>query len=1280
MRRKAQLLVVLFLLLVLGDPVEVARKVGAKDVMADGGNSRHFAALHRTGDISEPSPQAKTRILGSYGNLPLRFEQNQGQFDQPVKFLSRGSGYSLFLTSSEAVLSLRNRQQSGVDQSGPPESKKENTGIRAATLRIGLVGDNPAPTVVGMEELTGKSNYFIGNDPHKWRTNVPNYAKVKYKEVYPGIDLVYYGNQGQLEFDFIVAAAVSPSPIGLRFDGAEKVEVDAGGDLIVEKQGVQVRLKKPVAYQETEEGREEVACAFSPAGDRRVGFKLGAFDSARPLVIDPVLLYSTYLGGNGNDRGHGIAVDSSGSAYITGSTRSSNFPTANAVQTGFSDGTFDAFVTKLNPAGSALVYSTYLGTSKSDTGWGIAVDSSGSAYVTGITESSNFPTANAVQAVFGGNFDAFVTKLNPAGSALVYSTFLGGSSSDSGRGIAVDSSGSVYVTGYTYSSNFPTLNAVQAGLRSVNTNAFVTKLNPAGSALVYSTYLGGNIGESGADIAVDSSGSAYVTGSTCSTNFPTANALQAGYRGGCINGGDAFVTKLNPAGSALVYSTYLGGSDGDSGVGIAVDSSGSAYITGGTYSSNFPTANAVQAGYGGGNGDAFVTKLNPAGSALIYSTFLGGSDRDDGVGIAVDLSGSAYITGIASGGFPVANTVQAGYGGGGDAFVTKLNPAGSALIYSTFLGGSDRDDGVGIAVDLSGSAYITGITGGGFPVAHTVQPVFGGDTADAFVTKLGEEVPCSCGASNIEVPLAYSSNPQIRLLNDSLATSLALLWPPVGSVDPLSLPHAAIQFRGRNADGSIQQDTSGHIYWGQQLGLHADNILQLPNLKQLVMPTVLEALVQQSGLKGFFLLYSPGLANMDGVTSDFPKGRRLVFAGLRYRRDAAGKTLRQSHLFLDNPNASAATLTLTLVTPQAAGAPLTQTSQLVIGANAAIFTSIDNLVPLLLNAPAGYDLPAGTHLVVDGVNQLHGMTVFENGQDSIATTKAIVPELPASEAAASSRTLFAPFISLSRPPSQTELERFDTILSLYNGDPTDASLTVQALSPTGQPLFSNGSEIQLVLKAGQQLTIPVLKRGAADGLFSDDLALTGQDPRNGYLKIVMTRRVSPFGFVGSVNVHGFVALKFAGANETIIPLESNGTSQAYYLHVAHNPGQGPYRMALALLNPTDTAIPVKVEVFETNAASTPEERARLGRPTYVGRIDLNGHEQVIKFLDQLINDASVVAGQPKPPMTSQLGGYIRLTSENPAVPLLTFCTYFVVEDGAGFVVKSLSSIEGQRVP
>jgi Beta-propeller repeat/FG-GAP-like repeat len=707
------------------------------------------ASRHKARRASAPMPlifgtrpadtTASARLQQNYGKLPLSFEANQGQTDGEVKFLSRGEGYTMFLTSGGAVMALR---ASGAENKhagalAEPESRRRQRGTesaRSTVLRMNLVGANHMARVTGGEELPGKSNYFIGNDPSKWRIDVPNYGRVEYDSVYPGVDLVYYGHQGQLESDFIVGTGVDAGAIRLRIEGARRVRINRQGDVELKMGGGEVVLGKPLVYQRSEGESEKhiIAGRYTVKGRGEIGFEVASYDKREPLIIDPVLRYSTYLGGNGDDTGNGIAVDAEGNAYVIGSTSSSNFPTANPLA-GASAGGQDVFVTKLNAAGNALVYSTYLGGSGTDYGYGIAVDADGNAYVTGETDSTNFPTASPFQAANGGNGDAFVTKLNATGNALIYSTYLGGSTSDMGAGIAVDATGNAYVTGSAYSTDFPTVNPFQA-TSGGSYDAFVTKLNAAGNALVYSTHLGGSDTDYGQGIAVDAEGNAYVAGYTYSKDFPTVNPFQATLHG-LIN---AFVTKLDGVGNGVFYSTYLGGNNVDFGQGIAIDAAGNAYVTGTTESVDFPTMNAFQATYGG-DADVFVTKLNTAGSALVYSTYLGGdgTNGDGAHGIAVDTAGNAYVTGYTSStNFPTANAFQASLAGADDTFVAKLNPAGNALLYSTYLGGTTNDYGTGIAVDAAGNAYVTGGTSStNFPTMNPFQASFGG-TEDAFVAKI----------------------------------------------------------------------------------------------------------------------------------------------------------------------------------------------------------------------------------------------------------------------------------------------------------------------------------------------------------------------------------------------------------------------------------------------------------------------------------------------------------------------------------------------------------------
>ena len=693
------------------------------------------------------------KLLAAYGKVPLAFEANHGQIDSRVKFLSRGPGYTLFLTSTEAVLALQNHS---VPKPRNPrlEGTTPDTGTANATeLRMNLLGARPTSRVEALELLPSKSNYFVGNDPTKWRTNVPMYAKVSYKDVYPGVDLVYYGNQGQLEYDFVVAPGADPTKIRFSIYGAKKLETDAYGDLILDLARAEVRLLKPTVYQRVAGGRKEIAGRYVLRGRRVAGFEVAGYDRNEPLIIDPVLTYSAYLGGSSGAFGNAIAVDSAGNAYVTGGTTSTDFPTKNPAQATQGENT-DVFVSKFDPTGSTLIYSTCLGGTGDEAGKSIAVDASANVYVTGYTASQNFPAKNPIQASSGGGSDAFVAKLDSTGSVLVYSTYFGGSGDDSGNGIAADLSGNAYVAGKTGSINYPTKNPLQPASGGGD-DAFVAKLDPAGSTLVYSTYLGGSLTDEARGIAVDEAGNAYVTGDTASANFPTKNPFQVALGGTT----DAFLAKLDPTGSTLAYSTYLGGGGFDQGNGVAVDTSGNAYVTGQTSSTNFPTKNPFQGSLNGSiyNGNAFVTKFDPTGSALVFSTYLGGSGNqnggDVGEGVAVDSTGNIYVTGLTSSSdFQLANPIQSsfvsqscdyyGYGPytcGNTAFVTEFNAAGAALIFSTYVGavGGNFEDGRGIALDATGNMYVAGftpstnllVTPGAFQLA-------GNTNGDAFIAKI----------------------------------------------------------------------------------------------------------------------------------------------------------------------------------------------------------------------------------------------------------------------------------------------------------------------------------------------------------------------------------------------------------------------------------------------------------------------------------------------------------------------------------------------------------------
>jgi hypothetical protein len=671
-----------------------------------------------------------------------------------------------------------------------------------------IVNGNPDARPTATNRLPGITNYFIGNDPAKWHTNVSTFGRVEYDDVYPGIDLAYYGahpsppgrgdggedttthhsplTTHQLEYDFIVSPGADPNQIQLSFSGADSVTLDADGNLILRAGDTQLRQQKPYIYQDIDGTRQQVrgefrvqnseqnsesriqnsessratdcclpTTAYSPPTDNcllstdysssSVSFQIGAYDKSLPLVIDPLVLgYSTYLGaGNEIDAAYDIAVDDNGHAYVTGETRSLNFPaTDGAFDETFNGSNNDAFVAKLNRNGSALLYATYLGGAGSDQAGGIAVDGDGNAYVTGGTWSKNFPTTpGAFDETFNGIIegfmaDAFVTKLSPDGSKLIYSTYLGGRNSDGGQGLAVAHNGSAFVFGGTTSSNFPVTSGAFDTVYDDRGDPFIAKLNPTGSALIYATYLGGDDEDLAGGIAIDTDGHAFVTGSTASVDFPTtAGAFSETFNGG----GDAYVTKLAPDGSALLFSTFVGGDVGDGGMDIALDARGEVYVAGGTGSVNFPvTPGAYDTTHFITDGaDGFATKLNATGSGLIYSTFVGAGTITANA-LAIDNFGNAYLTGHAEFGMETTpDAFDRAIGGANDAFFMKLNSTGSALAYSTYIGGAIGDDGFGIALDRHASAYIAGqTTSRDFPTTpHALKRRNQEFTIDGFVTK-----------------------------------------------------------------------------------------------------------------------------------------------------------------------------------------------------------------------------------------------------------------------------------------------------------------------------------------------------------------------------------------------------------------------------------------------------------------------------------------------------------------------------------------------------------------
>ena len=694
------------------------------------------------------------------GNLPLCFEANRGQ-NAAASFIAHGQDAEFLLSATGAQFVLQ--KASG----------------ETATARMQFVGANPAAQISGDKELPGKVNYLVGNNPAQWQSGVPTFGQVRIDGVYPGVSVVYYGNGRQLEYDFYLAAGVDPRTIALRFDGAKKIVVNDRGELVVSLNGGEMVQHQPVAYQTVRGARQEVTAGYKILDAHTVSFLVGNYDRSQPLVIDPILSYATFFGGNSVAIAHAVAVDGSGNIYLAGSTFSTvlnngiPFATPGAFQTNFNaaSGYQDVFVAKFDQTGTNLIYFTYLGGSQDQLASGLAVDAAGNAYVTGSTSSSDFPTSKAIFGTIGGQPfhghyppDAFVSELNSNGTALIYSTYLGGNNWDLANAIAVDASGAAYIAGYSSSANLPvTTNAFRSHLACPNNgipniynfNAFVAKIAPGGTNLGYCSYLGGINYDIATGIAVDANGYVYITGYTASTNFPTTNALpNLGYLNGSTNATsafDAFATKFKPGFAGLVYSTFLGGVNNDEATQIACDNAGNAYVTGWTISTNFP-GTTTNDSFSAANiiantltnnlvvtTNAFLTEINSNGTAIMHSAVFGGSVGDVGNGVALDGTGNIFVVGTtASTNFPVSSTgsLSTTNSGGSDVFITAFKADWSGLLYSTYVGGFANDSGNAIAVDTIGNAYITGQT----TSTNFAQLTTQGGVTQTFLAKISSDI------------------------------------------------------------------------------------------------------------------------------------------------------------------------------------------------------------------------------------------------------------------------------------------------------------------------------------------------------------------------------------------------------------------------------------------------------------------------------------------------------------------------------------------------------------
>ncbi|HEY2933561.1 MAG TPA: SBBP repeat-containing protein [Acidobacteriota bacterium] len=1093
--------------------------------------------------------------------FPLRFEANQGQTDAHVKFLARGDGFALFLTQDEAVVKLD-----------------------GAVVRLKFSGGNKHARLLGVNPLPGQINYLIGGNRRAWPLNVPTYQRVNYLGLYPGVDLVFYVNQREMEFDFILKPGARPEKIRLEFEttaASPALRIDDAGDLLLTSGGGEMRLRKPMAYQEIDGERMQISTGYRIQDGRHVGFVLGGYDPKRSLTIDPVWVYSSYLGGSRDEQGHAIAVDRSGNAYITGVTTSLDFPTLGGLPGTGSKGGTDIFIAKLNAAGTGLAYATYIGGSGTDYATAIAIDAAGNAYLTGFTNSADFPVSGAIQPVKNQSFDAFVTKLDASGGGIVYSTFLGGGGEDLAAAIAVDSAGNAYISGTTSSTDFRTVNALQTAIRGPS-DAFVAKINTAGTALVYSSYFGGTGADGCTAIAIDDAGNAYLAGITTSQDLPTLRPFQRSHGGGAADG---FLAKVNPAGGALVYATYLGGSGIDRVLRLAVDSSGNAYAAGDTDSTNFPTLTPLQPA--GGGSDAFLSKLNADGTALVYSTYVGGHGNDAATGIALDSAGNVYLSGITtSPDFPTKDAVQSANAGSSiDVFLAKLNAAGTGFIYSTYLGGGDEDLALAMAVDSAGDLYVAGRTlSANFPSVGGFQNKSRGG-GEVFVGKLSAQ---SAPSQTVQyIPRVLSAETGGPSVTDYEETGIAIV--------NLSDRNAAVTLTAYDPSGGVlsgrglRNPAGLFLNPGQQVAILARQIFAADSTARVPISWLrLESSARQTA--GFFQTFNSDLSILDGADASSTLATSLVFP------DIEDQGVTEFHIV--NPNNSPAVLTFELL--QSDGTQRLPPITRQVNANA-------------IWAESYHDIFSGIRpFAADYVRVTSSQPLL--GFELLRKPRQYVKALNGQDAGAGGTVLYSPQYVAGG-------NQYLSTLSVVNLDSLSGTVTLEFFRDDGTPI-------------GSRRIVPIAAKGK---IYVSDQAFfaSGTTASQGYVKITS----NGIRLTGSVAFGDPGRVRFASA----LPLVSTFFRSLVFSQLASNQ---TYFTGVSILNPNATVARVTLEVYDESGVllgTKTEEIPAAGRtarllteffPQLVGQnrssgyIKVNSASPLAAFALFGTNDLSVLTAVP----------------------------------------------------